>query len=256
MTSTSQGYERRIVLAGASNFRDLGGYETADGHVVRWRRVFRSDALHDLTLEDVEALVGHGVRQVFDLRSAYELELFSGNPLIDRGVLVRHTPMVVDMTARRGAGARLIESDDPRVHAEAYLELIEQGRASVRLILDALCEAEDGGTVFHCTGGRDRTGMVAALLLSVLGVPRPVIAEDYALTTEYLSFPEARIARMRELFGDHIRLDRIPPTHAHVMEATLAEFDERYGSPAEFLIDSGVSAEQQALLRHMLLEGV
>ncbi len=246
--------ERRVVLAGASNFRDLGGYYTEDGRTVRWHRVFRSDALQDLTPEDIEALLARGIRNVFDLRSLHEVEAFGSCALTEHGVSLHHVPMVRDVRDPGGMAARLVGQEDHLEHARAYVDLLDNGRESIRLIFETLLDAPEDGLVFHCTGGRDRTGLVAALLLSMLRVPRKVIADDYALTTRYLSFPEHRIARLREIYGDKLELKAIPPTHAEVMALTLAEIDARFGSPEAYLRASGITPDWQNTLREMLVE--
>lgn len=257
---TSRTPERRIVLAGASNFRDVGGYETQDAKRVRWRRVFRADALHDLTPEDVDVLATMGLGDVFDLRTARELEVFAGTPLATRGVRHHHVPFVPEVGGGRNEGALPAAAtavplqQGHQAHAERYLEMLEGAKPAAQRVLAHVAETADA-CVFHCTGGRDRTGLTAALLLSVLGVPRTVIAADYALTTQYLVFSEQRLERMRALFGERVtRTGGAPATHAEVMTLTLEGLDARYGSPAAYLEDAGVTSDHQQSLCRALLE--
>jgi protein-tyrosine phosphatase len=250
-------YDRRIALTGASNFRDLGGYVSQDGRTVRWRRVFRADALHDLTPEDVEQIASLGIGDVFDLRTEKEIEVFGTNPLIERGIRHHHVPFVAEVGVTQNPGAVPATRLDPEDHggyATMYLDMLERGKGTVARILTHLADGPEAGAVFHCTGGRDRTGMTAALILEVLGVPRGVIEADYALTTEYLTFPEERRERMRALYGTPTVVPSGPLyTYAEVMRMTLAGLDERYGSPAGYLEETGVTAQHQEALRHTLL---
>lgn len=249
--------ERRIALMGATNFRDLGGYATETGQTVKWRRIFRADSLHELTPEDVATIVDLRIGDVFDLRTARELEVFGANPLIERGVRHHHVPFVPDLGQPAGTAAVPVtrpEPDDHQGHAEGYLRMLEGGKQTVARILTHLAEAPEDGAVFHCTGGRDRTGMTAALILSALGVARPTIEADYALTTEYLEFNEARRAQIQQIFGAATVPSGRLATHAEVMHFTLAGLDERYGSPEAYLEDAGVTRDHQEALRRAFLD--
>lgn len=257
-TSSTSEFERRIALAGATNFRDLGGYASSDGRTVRWRQVYRADALHDLTPEDVEALSEIGLRHVLDLRTARELEAFGTNPLTVRGIQHHHVPFVPEVGADRNQAAMPNAREwlnDVQLHASHYLDMLELAKPSVARVLTHVAEFPGEGAVFHCTGGRDRTGMTAALLLEVLGVDRETIAEDYALTSQYLVFSVERRERMRAFFGGIVSTDDIPPAQAAVMSLTLAGLDERYGSVEAYLQDAGVTSEHRDSLRASLLEG-
>lgn len=248
--------ERRIALRGASNFRDLGGYHTEDGRTVRWRHIFRADALHDLTPEDADLLFDLGLRNVFDLRTHRELNAFGPNPLLDRGARLHHVPLVDDLRHDSAHAARMLEPEGHEAHASSYLDMLETAGYAIGRILRHIAEEPRHASVFHCTGGRDRTGLVAALLLSVLGVPRRTIAADYALTTEYLAFSRARLQRLTAMYAERLgdREIRIPPTHAEVMSLTLSGLDERYGSPESYLCERGLTNEHQNALRRALLK--
>lgn len=250
-------YERRIVLQGASNFRDLGGYENAEGKTVRWRRVFRADALQDLTPEDVALILEMGIGHVFDLRTDREIEVFGTNPLVERGVVHHHVPFNPNVGQPRDEAATIPAFDDYAAFSQLYLGMLETAGPSLARIFTHLAEEPEAGAVFHCAGGRDRTGMTAALLLGILGVPRPTIVEDYSLTGQYLVIPEARLAKMRELYGDRVGSRPPGPLHTpgEVLELTLAAMDQEWGSPERYLEASGVTPEHREALRRSLLEG-
>lgn len=178
--------ERRLPMEGAANFRDLGGYRTADGRSVRWRHVFRSDALSALTAADQARLKALGVRLVCDLRISGERRL-APNALPDDSGIERFEPgfiprgtldMLAELRAGTLRGPDIIEHVKghywimPREHADAF------GGVLRRL-------AETRPAVVHCTSGKDRTGLTAAFLLLALGVPVETVYEDYLLTNDY-----------------------------------------------------------------------
>lgn len=250
--------DRLVLLEGATNFRDVGGYLTTSGHSVRRGLVFRSDALQDLTPDDIARLLALGLGEVLDLRSARELEAFGGTPLTQHGVEWHHVGFFPEAEPGSSAAAP-VPVPTPSVHdhaafAEQYLAWLERGTSSVRRAFTEIAEADTHAVVFHCTAGRDRTGLIAGLLLSLVGVDDEVIAADYQLTEQYLRFPEARLERMRAVFGPGVAVStESPPTPAAVMRITLAGLRERYGSPAAYLADAGVAPEVTEAIRHRLL---
>lgn len=255
----SSDLHRRIELQGASNFRDLGGYRAADGRTLRWRRVFRSDGLYDLSPTDVTKLVGLGVGDVFDLRTTREIEAFGTNPLIDHGVRHHHVPFLAEIGPGRHAAAvpagRGAASEDPVEATEAYVRMLEDGCDALVRVLSHAARLADRSMVFHCTGGRDRAGLTAALLLAALGVSRDEIVADYQLTDGFLTFDAARLERLRGMFGDLIGHAGPPSTRADAMLLTLRHLDERYGSPESFLDRAGFGPSDRDTLRARLLEG-
>jgi protein-tyrosine phosphatase len=245
--------ERRLVLAGASNFRDLGGYETADGRRVRWGRIYRSDALAALTEEDVERIAALGLRTVFDLRHESERlrhpDRGVGPSTIrcEMGFLPYRADTLLGAIAARTisaaeivAGVREAYRRFPLDHAPAFASL-----------LDALGGAESLPALIHCTSGRDRTGFAAAVLLRALGVPRETIAEDYALSEKYRRDPSF-------LFDEPIDreiLAALGEARAEYLETAFVAIDERWGSDEAFLEEAlGVGEEQRTRLRELFLE--
>lgn len=245
---------RLVVLEGATNFRDVGGYPTADGRVVRWGSVYRSDSLEDLTPSDVERLLLLELREVLDLRSTREVEAFGTTPLTGHGVERHHVgflpePLPADLPPRRTPLAT-----DHVAFAAHYLELLEGAKAPLCRAFTELAEAETHAVVFHCTAGRDRTGLTAGLLLSLLGVDDEVVADDYQLTERFLRIPASRLERLHRIFDrGTIPTPESPPTPAPVMRLTLAGVRERYGSAEGYLREAGLPDEVTATLRARLL---
>lgn len=173
------GSGRALAWEGAFNVRDLGGLPTAEGRTTRWGRIVRADALDDLTPAGWDAVVAHGVRTVIDLRNDDELPR---EPLArPASVTTVHVPL--DGAEHRDfwdAWDSGPQFGTP-LYYRPHLEQLPERSAAV---LSATAGAEPGGVVVHCVGGRDRTGLVAMLLLHIAGVPPEEIAADYALSAE------------------------------------------------------------------------
>ena len=165
--------ERELPLEQGSNFRDVGGYATADGKRVRWGKVFRSGAMPLLTEGDMGLLESLGIGTVVDLRSMDERQIAPGM-LDDRtGAL-----FVSNDYSLRTLMASMMAGDGENMYRGLPEALAPQYRAIFRRLL-----ADDGAVVYHCSAGQDRTGVATALLLSTLGVPRETILTDYHLST-------------------------------------------------------------------------
>ncbi len=138
--------------------------------------------------------------------------------------------------------------------AEGYLSMLDRGQPAVARVFSHLAARPAGATVFHCTAGKDRTGMVAALLLTALGVDEDTIAADYALTAQHLVFDEARAEQMAAFYGMPARAGAVF-ANPDVIRLALAGLAERYGSAVDYLEAAGVGAAQLDALRADLLEG-
>ena len=183
--------QRLIALEGCLNFRDLGGYPTADGRLVRWRRMFRSDALHGLTATDVGRLRDEiGLATVVDLRSTAELRADGDGPLLRAGLAHHHVPLF------DGDAVRPEEMTAPITLADRYWLLAQYAKPRIARVLTALSESE-GPAVYHCAAGKDRTGVISAVVLGALGVPDEVIVADYAATKENLDAIVERLMATR-----------------------------------------------------------
>ena len=172
---------RIVALQGGTNFRDLGGYPTAGGGHVRWGRVYRSGALHRLTAVDLATLDRLGLRVVYDLR-ADEERAYAPSILPD-GIRCEFLPV-------GGTAARTKELTDlfvegrlgdipPDFLLRIYDAMAEVAAPTFGRLLTKLAEPEGTPALFHCTAGKDRTGLTAALLLSVLDVDEAAILDDY-----------------------------------------------------------------------------
>lgn len=176
-------------LQGASNFRDLGGYGVRGGRTVRWRRLFRSDHLGALTDADRAALAGLGLARAFDFRGAAER---AAAPYDLPGV-IQH-PLTIEPTVVQGlqalaaAGRRLTAATAAALMRERYRALVNDQAHRFAELFECLLEA-DAPVVFHCTAGKDRTGVAAALVLLALHMPLELVRQDYLLTNAVFRHP-------------------------------------------------------------------
>ena len=183
------GTDRRwVTLEGAFNFRDVGGYATLGGDRVRWGSVFRSDALHHLSPGDVRSVEALGVDRAIDLRSPDEIEATGQGGLAARRIDYVVAPVIPSAT---GEAVGAPPGDDL---AERYLWYLDVGGDAIVRAFEVLAEPDKGAVVFHCAAGKDRTGVLAAMLLETLGVGEDDIVADYALTNLALPSILARLA--------------------------------------------------------------
>jgi protein-tyrosine phosphatase len=191
-----------IVLEGAPNFRDIGGYATTDGRVVRSGRVFRSGHLARLTDEDLASLSALGVRTVVDFRSEFGVETFGTDRLPDgaRYVWLPIGAGGADPAMREAMEAGRF-SKLPDLPA-ANRVLVRENAAEFGRLMTLIADSANSPLVFHCIGGKDRTGIAAALLLSILGVPWSTVRGDYLASNRYFGASlEARLTDLSEAAG-------------------------------------------------------
>lgn len=252
--------QRRLELEGPVNFRDLGGYATADGRQVRWGRVYRSDSLETLTPADIAQLDGLGIRLVCDLRR--DDECAAGPSRIEGHCHVRieHLPIGGIAAETKDMAGRMLRGEIPEVSAQmmadVYLTILELHPHSFGAVVARAADEASLPMVVHCTAGKDRTGVAAALLLAVLGVDDETIATDYELSTEFQS--RARIAAVRpQLDAAGIEFEKVEAyflAPRAVIAATLDGLRSRYGGVEAYLTGAaGLAPKTVDRLRTLLL---
>jgi protein-tyrosine phosphatase len=176
---------RHLNLAGASNFRDLGGYPGQDGRRIRWRQIFRSNHLGQLTDADSEVLRSFGLKSAFDFRGAEEraTAICCLSDIAVHSLPIEPT-VVAALRARSANGVALSSDDAVEVMRDSYRGYVRSNTANFRTLFLHLLE-DRAPLVIHCSAGKDRTGFACALILHALGVPDEVIAEDYLLTNRF-----------------------------------------------------------------------
>jgi protein-tyrosine phosphatase len=176
-------------LKGATNFRDLGGYAGHAGQPVRWGKLFRSDHLGGLTPDDHAQLRALGVGRAFDFRGVHEraAQPYDVPGLVQHSLAIEPT-VTQRMDAMAAAGRTVTAEAVAALMRELYRGLVNDQAHRFAELFDHLL-ADDTPLVFHCTAGKDRTGVAAALILLALGVPRAVVEQDYLLTNEVFRHP-------------------------------------------------------------------
>ena len=244
---------RELTWDGCLNVRDLGGHPTEDGGETSFGSIIRADSVRNLTASGWEALVEYGVRTVVDLRGDHERE---DDPPADLPVDVRHVPfMEADEQEWEVIADELERLDDlPVADAtrEAYVIFLERFKRNVAAAMRAVAEAPEGAVVVHCVGGKDRTGLLTALLLHVAGVPTQEIASDYALSEERLRPRHDAWLEAAETEAERRRLERITQTPPEVIDGVFDELERRYGSVEAYLRDAGVSEDDLTRARTRL----
>jgi len=241
--------QRQVELEGCHNFRDLGGYPTREGGRLRWRMLFRSDALHQLTAADLAKLRGElGLGHVVDLRSSGEIAIDGRGRLAAEPVRIHHLPLFDDAgTASADLGARITLAD-------RYFLMTEHAKRPIARVIQTLAEA-DAPAVYHCAAGKDRTGVVSAVLLGLLGVADEIIVADYAATKQNL---DAIVARLMASEGYQSWLPNLPPDTLHAepqtMISLLERVREKYGSMCGYVREIGVPDDAVERLERRLLE--
>ena len=243
-----EGFQRRVPLEGPANFRDVGGYDTADGQrQVRTGLVYRSDSLARVTTADADVLAGIGVRTAIDLRTLTEVDRTPPALLEHLQAAYQHVPIIDE----GGAAARPKDFEFPELHV-AYAGMLDRFGARIAEAL-GLVASSPKPLVFYCEAGKDRTGLVAALLLSVLGVGDADVAADYALTTGALPVIVDRVRDRRTFDAEHHVPDHALTADEATMLTTLDALRERYGSIEVYLGVHGMDAAVLDTLRTQLL---
>ena len=240
-----------FTLQGASNFRDLGGYLTADGRRVRRGQVFRSDHLAGLSDSDVARLQALGVSHSLDFRGVTEYTVTPYDiPGVERVALTIEPTVIARMQALVAQGVVPTTEETVELMRETYRDFVNQNAGTYGRFMKHLLE-QPTPQVFHCTAGKDRTGFAAALLLSALGVQRDTIEHDYLLTNQLYR----RDSRLEGKGHPHVMqvLWQVQPEFLH---AAFDEVDAQHGGMRDYLHGAiGLSAQELAELRRLLLEG-
>ncbi len=237
---------RHVPLDGTFNLQDVGGYATGDGRETRWQTLWRSDSLHRLNRDDQERLLCLGLRTIIDLRSVRETmqapNVFATSPLVN----YHNIPLIP------AAFAENIKL--PEDLAELYTGVLDHCQSSIKAVFDTLLDSTSRPCLIHCTAGKDRTGIMTALILGAVGVPDETIVADYAVTERYL---QGLISELQQN-AKETRLDaafyaRMLACHPELMARTLTYIHQRYGGLPAYLHKLGLNEGQLEDLRHMLV---
>jgi protein-tyrosine phosphatase len=248
---------RHILLEGCLNLRDIGGYESVDGRRVRTACVYRSDELHALTDADLEALGDLGIRVVFDLRNDHERAARPSRLPPGIELLERSSPSGGGdsrSTEEQIATGTLPVKDDV-YFATVYVDLLDRLAPELRLIVERAVAAPTRPLLFHCAAGKDRTGIVAAVLLGLLDVSEETILDDYELTSTY--FTPRKMETLAAVMAAHgVEDERVRPlleAHRPVLATALRHIHEQWGgfdgyATARLGVDRGLPERLRAAL--------
>jgi protein-tyrosine phosphatase len=232
--------ERVVVFEGLHNFRDFGGYDAADGRQVRRGLLYRSDSLGKLSGRDAERFAALGMRTVIDLRYPWEIDLGGRAPASDGLAYYNFS-----IEHRSYDQSQIDSAVDPvRFLADRYAEVAADGVAEIGAALQIIATAGSAPLVIHCASGKDRTGLLAAVILGLLGVAADDIAADYALT-------ELATDRLRADWHAFYPCRELPwPFYGRapgeVILMVLAELTAQYGSVRDYV--TGYLGQPQRLI--------
>ena len=241
---------RHLRLAGATNFRDLGGYAGQGGRTVRWRRLFRSDHLATLTSEDIAVLSGLSVSRVFDFRGVNErVEFVCSLPSATVHSLAIEPTVVQGMKDLMDAGQVVTPELTQDLMRQTYRDFVLGNSARFADLFGHLLE-HDGPLVFHCTAGKDRTGFAAAMILTALGVAKEVVMQDYLLTNTLYKMPTLTQAALpQEVMTILWRVQE------GFLDAAFEVVDAEFGGLQPYLQDHlGLDALRLERLRELYLQ--
>lgn len=251
--------ERRVPLEGAVNFRDIGGYRTQDGQRIQWGKVFRSDGLSRLTHSDHRLMKHMGISRIIDFRTQAEVKsspdrLPEDGSMSHVNLAVSHGP--IDFVE---ALKRLKKGDSswltPDFMVNGYVNNIDKFAHVWGGVINEVAHSDGAPVLFHCTGGKDRTGTCAALILLALGVSEETVVDDHQLSNIYIADLLPAVYASIASYG--VDPDIVFPYLTAPRNCILAVLDHiniKYGSAANYLeTKAGVSRSNQELLKKKLL---
>jgi protein-tyrosine phosphatase len=258
-------YDREIHLKGTSNTRDIGGYQTSDLRILRWRQIIRSENLSRLTASDFQKLEEIGVKTVIDLRTDKEHDQAPTVWLGDNPPRFFHFPVGDAHNDWFNAQRKLMNrnrftAEQALDHmVEGYRMIAEEGPPSYQKLMDLVLDQSNWPVLIHCNAGKDRAGVAVTLILEALGVDRETIMEEFLLTNE-MSRTEKKaifLSKKRKHSSNGKRSRMGPSASAwfpivgvqrEMLEAFYASVDEQYGSMEAFLTEMGVDQDARRKL--------
>ncbi len=233
---------RNLSIEGSYNVRDLGGYATGDGQSTRWHTFIRAGNLDKVSAAGSKQLIDYGVKTIIDLRDEWEVESYPNVFAQASDVQYINLPLI---------GNRLSWDENWKAASEKYSQLhelystyLDECQPQIGAIMAAIAEST-AGTVFHCHAGKDRTGLIAALVLGAVGVADEAIAADYAQTNDQIA---PLVAEWRSYALKHNRdmadFERDSASAPQTMIDTLSHLRARYGGVTAYLAGCGVTEGQ------------
>lgn len=236
---------RVVVLDGGVNFRDLGGYRNVQGRRVKWRKIMRCGHLASLSDSDLDILEQIGISKVHDFRREEE-QVQSPSSAIRAEFIDDYQILIGDISRFWEflfEGELTAESSHQLV-VNSYRSCIDSVIPAFSRFMRHIVDNADNASLFHCSAGKDRTGMAAALILAALDVPRETIIEDYMLTLEHynsdklIAIVEEHLRRAEVKSWDREWLMPYCSVHQDNIVAFLDAIEERYGDVKNYLVSA------------------
>lgn len=257
--------ERKLGMQGTPNFRDFGGYRTADDRLVKWGYLFRSGQLSMLSDQDLDLLASLELDLICDFRRVEEQQSDPSRLPGERQPIIASLPIIPGSNTRFMEEAEKNAGADFKFERQAMFDFMvevnrdfAQGqRDTYARMFREILELEDARFLVHCAAGKDRTGFAAALVLLALGVPREVVMHDYMLTGRFFS-PQIEMERLKNKYGmEHIDSEAVMPmleVHEDYLSRALQAIEQDYGSVENYLAEAlGVGPAELAELKRRYL---
>jgi protein-tyrosine phosphatase len=245
---------RFVDVDGCFNLRDLGGYRSTDGRSVGWRRLYRSDGLYRLTTAGWASFQSLGVATVLDLRTPGEVRQRPWTPPVTWSGRWLHLPLLQNSPDWSTLTGPELAADD--FAANHYMQITVEGAVALRTAVEVLAEPGGLPAVFHCAAGKDRTGVLAALVLRLLGVPVDVVGDDYALSEDATTRWEASLKAGNQ-DETQTAWAYVPPAMMVAAQSSMLTFlrriDVEHGSIEGFAAQLGILDATIGRLREALL---
>ena len=255
---------RKLPFTGAHNFRDLGGYKTEDGRALKWGKIYRSDDLHLLTDEDLKYLSRLNIKSVVDFRSDEERESEPDmlNPDMTQVLLpIKFQPEELDDETLKNLMKNLTFGtlDSSNLLRDFNIVIVKDFATEYKKFFRHVIENNAEPIVFHCTAGKDRAGFASAMILTVLGVPREKVIEDYLLTNTYVKDhvdSEMLEIELKTFFrADTDNLRKINLVEERYIQAAFDTIDSEWGGMDNYISGAlGLSEEDILKLKDFYLE--
>jgi protein-tyrosine phosphatase len=245
--------KRLFELESIFNLRELGGYATEDGRVTRWGVLLRAGNLDKASLADQSHLIAYGVGHILDLRDPWEQANYPDAFTSHADVLYQNLPIVGDGVLKDEASLRYME--EALRLSDTYWLMMTTCQSQIKSIIEGIANRQAGCSLIHCAVGKDRTGIIAALVLAAVGVPETSIVEDYALTELQIAPVKNRLLREAADTGrDLARLERDISAYPQTMLDIWANLRQHYGGATGYLKAIGVTDQTLQQLRGRLLD--
>lgn len=245
--------KRLVKLEAVHNFRDLGGYPTSGGRATKWQMLFRADGLYRLTPQDAQHVIDLGVRTVIDLRTTNEVTSRGTFPAHEFPVNFHHLP-IIDATWNETETPEI--EDTVEFLVWAYREMIEKASPKFADAINLLGSQDVFPAVFHCAAGKDRTGLLAAFILSLLGVSDEIICADYGKTADgmrrLIAWAKVHQPQLADSYANMPA--RFAASDPEAMAVILADLQSKHTTVENFVREIGVSQKTIESLRNSLLE--